>query len=396
MDFMMKTKLMILIAAIALIAMPALAELKAYPNSGGMNLPTFIDSKAEPMIGVGTSPDGKSKAELGGIYTLGGQEPGPGPFEGEGPVILDIFKNGANIVVKWKINDVFLQYATSKISVYCKAGDGAGSYDIVPGNWIQLVNEDSKVLINNNLPVTGFGYDISILDPTVPDNPEKWKGVLTAPSQVGLTAGKDEIYFKALIPAVENLQASFGKVATVGKIDKTFPKNGAMELVSVPLYENKISGIFPPQLKLNQELILLPQSGGGLNYVVAKNSGIVGNDFEVKPAIGFWVRNANADDIVITFAGRVVNMDLTQDLVAFDLTGNPLPKDIGSDVSGNDGDIILPQSGGGLSYFVRSNGSWGPNFTQLKFNKGFWFKYSGDKRRWDVDPSVPSATIEKY
>jgi hypothetical protein len=210
--------------------------------------------------------------------------------------------------------------------------------------------------------------------------------------QVGL--GYTQCYYKAFVQASPTV-SDFVSAECVAKINITVPQDGGLNLMGLPLYAGPVSGTFVDQLPAGEEINLYPRSGGGLDSIRATSTGVVGQDFSIDPTIGFWMKNPGSSDITITFMGSLDAWAYEKPLEQLDLSGNPLPINIPSSNIGSDGDVINPQSGGGLDRFVRSGGNW-PGFQSLGLTKGFWYKYSTNNRKWMVDPKNLTGEIVEY
>ena len=173
---------------------------------------------------------------------------------------------------------------------------------------------------------------------------------------------------------------------TVGKIDLAFAAND-LKLVSMPLLAGPMSSVLSGQRSLGQ-FVLYPQSGGGLN-VVSYNGGIVG-DFDVSPAVGFWFQN-DSNAKVVTFVGRIIN-SATKSISNIELSVNPLPYGLSSRaIGGLSGDVIYPQSGGGLNV-VNNSAGWASEFN-LGIGSGFWYQ-SPVARLWRIN-LISGASITR-
>jgi len=348
-------------------------------NSGGsvMNSTNYKmkDAKGETVGGKSTSTGSIFKPGLFGLVAGGLEEPPPA-----GTVRLKIeAKPGtSDLKISWP------DYSGDP-QIYIMTGDGSGQFTADVG-W---------ALIYENGALTPAANNFGTLSDTVPAE-------ITHEEQ--FSQGYKEVYYKGLKSGINPATAhpDFGPATylavawPVGKVNIDLAKDGEMKLVSAPFRGGQPSVYLPQLLGSNQELVLLPRVGSGLDYITVTDSGVTGSDFDMDPTIGFWMRNPNSSDLTITFLGDMVRSATTESLVAFDLTGNPIAVPVSSNVLGVDGDIILPQSGAGLDYYVKSGGSWGPNFPSLNLNAGFWYKYSGGNRRWSIDPHVPAAQIEQY
>lgn len=297
--------------------------------------------------------DGSTIIETGLGVLVGTGEAGPVvPY---GTVQLHIERDGNNVRLTWDY--------TGEIDLYVLTGDGSGSYSNDTG-WTILSTEDGD-------------------------------GEYIDPDQVGEVSANAERYYKGIYAGFSS-DTYIPQAWPVGKIDVPVASGGGMQLVGLPLDAGTATTSFYGQLSSEQEIVLLPQAGSGLDYVTVYNDSITGVDYYVNPTTGFWLRNPNSDNVVITFVGPLPPETFTADLLNFDLTANPIAKAISTDNLGVDGDVVLPQSGSGLDYYVKDGGSWGPSFPTLNMNAGFWYKYSVNNRRWNVDPTIPDATIEQY
>ena len=287
----------------------------------------------------------------------------------EGAIPLTITRQGSDILVKWDA-----VYGIPQL--YALTGNGDGVYTDTIGQW------------TGPLPVSGTigetNYDIEV-------------GKMTHYTQVG--GGVAEVYYKALQSGVPSTILANAKA--VGKVNVSLARNGGIWLAGLPLNAGKVSEVFINQIPTGLTVTLLPQNGvgsSGLDYVTASRTSVVGNDFNIEPTVGFWMRNSSpTTDLIITFCGSLLTEDKGKDIAAYDFLGNPLAKDIPTVNIGDNGDKILPQAGtsSGLDYFVKTGNSWGPNLTTLKFDKGFWYVYGADKRKWDIKPSTQTVEIKR-
>ena len=205
----------------------------------------------------------------------------------------------------------------------------------------------------------------------------------------------DNAYYR-VVPAGTALADIFGSdpasgtpynERTVGKIDVSLAAN-ELQLVSMPMYSVPASEALGGQIPAGQEVTLYPQSGGGLDALPFR-AGALAGDFDILPNRGFWIQN-DANARTITFVGRFINVE-TRDIANLDLTGNPLPLSIESAVlGGGDGDLIYPQSGGGLNV-IGYSGGWVSPFT-IGIGEGFWYQTTGT-RSWDVNLTGETAEI---
>ena len=305
---------------------------------------------------------------------------------GEGPVIpygtvpMSIERAGNNIKVFWD-NAVF-EYQNPKI--FMLAGDGTGKYTNDAG-WAAI-----NALLGPGSPFEGS------------DLPG---GYIIHKNQVG--QGWGEVYFKGIqntfpneMDINPNVPGNISYLASawaVGKVNVTVAEKGGKQLVSLPLYDDKLSVIFPPQLQGGKSLFVSPRSGSGLNPVKVDGNGVVGQDLTVEPMVGFWMQtpiDATAP-VTTTFVGGVIKADLERVVEMKDLTGNPMPISFSSGNLGVDQDIISVQSGLGLSPMIKSGGSWG-QWTTVGLNQGFWYSYKANKRKWTVSPSILDVKVIQY
>jgi hypothetical protein len=181
---------------------------------------------------------------------------------------------------------------------------------------------------------------------------------------------------------------------TVGKIDVNLSAN-ALKLVSLPLNAGAMSAILASQT-LSGGMAVYPQSssGGGLN-VLSFAGGVLSGDFNVRPTVGFWIRNDGTPK-TLTFAGSFETAG--QKVLAYDLdlNGNPIPYVLNSTaIGGQTGDVIYPptSTGGGLDVSANSAGSWSSTFS-IGLASGFWYRKSGS-RFWNIDLYRGTATISQ-
>lgn len=338
------------------------------------------DVKGAPFTGFTTG--GNDDLYIGPIYVL---EPGAGAATGEAPagtVPLFISRDGDNIKISWEAS--VPDYNDPQI--YVLIGGGSGSYTNDVAGW-------SGPYTPNSYPAE---FDFS----------KYASGYVLHLDQVG--AGESEVYYKGLQDGItaanispdQNLPANTAYLASawaVGKINITTDADGGLLLIGLPMFAGNVASTYPDQLGTNQTINLYPRAGGGLDAVAVTNSGIMtGSDFDILPTVGFWQKNLSDTAVTITFVGDLPKTDYTDDLESLDLSSNPLAKQLSSDTLGIDGDVIYPQSGSGLSAFTKDQGSWGQNFPAVDFYQGFWYRYSGNLRRWNIDHLTPDAVIEEY
>jgi len=261
---------------------------------------------------------------------------------------LRIRRFGSDIVVEW---DKEPPDYTGNFYVFRRVG----AFENLPTNWNDGIN------VGNNVSYTDTG-------------------------QVG--GGNGQVYYRVLSTSDKN--ALVNKVA-VGKVNVVLEASG-LKLVTCPFNDGKVSFVFPGQMADGVSYKLYPRSGSGLDVVTVTRAGVSGQDFNVVPTVGFWIRNESANSVVITFCGSL-EAPYQKDLASLDLTGNPLPASLASSgLGGESGDTLYHQSGRGLNPLVKTT-TW-PAYT-LSVGEGFWYRKSAERARyWDVNILGLSAQIK--
>jgi hypothetical protein len=218
-----------------------------------------------------------------------------------------------------------------------------------------------------------------------------WTRIIAATTSpyvdTAMTLGSSYDAYYRVVPGGTAVATIFGNSAgtpsvplnnrTVGKIDLAISIN-ELKLASLPMYAGQMGPALSGQVTSGQ-LIVYPQSGGGLGRVPYSGSVFTGG-MDIKPATGFWLEN-DATARVITFLGSF-ETNGTANVLDLDLNGNPVPYALSSvTLGGQSGDILYPQAGGGLGRIVKGT-NW-PSFS-LVLNQGFWYEKTG-VRGWNIN-----------